>query len=68
MQVHQKVAGGAIAGAATVIIMWGVGLLTAHYQVQVPPEVASAFTTLVSSTVAYFIPADDVPPSQQGAH
>lgn len=44
-----KVAAGAAAGAATVLLVWIAGMLGAD----VPPEVASAVTVLLSAGAAY---------------
>jgi hypothetical protein len=44
--------------AATVIIIWLVGLLG----VTVPPEVASAATALIGTLFTYFIPTGGSPP------
>jgi hypothetical protein len=50
---HPKVvaasAGAGAAGAATVVLIWMVSLIG----VEVPPEVASAITTLLSAGAAY---------------
>jgi hypothetical protein len=44
-----KVVAGGIAGAATIILVWVAGILG----VDVPAEVASAFTVLVSFAAGY---------------
>lgn len=49
----RKVAVGGAAGAFTIIIVWVAGLLG----LDVPPEVASAFTVLITFAVSYFTPA-----------
>lgn len=49
---NKAVAAGA-AGAATIILVWVLGQF-AH--VSVPPEVASAFTTLIASGATYLTP------------
>lgn len=46
---QQKVAAGAAAGAATVVLVWVLGMAG----VVVPPEVASAITVLIGSGAAY---------------
>lgn len=48
-KVHRKVATGGLAGAASIVIVWIVSLLG----VDVPAEVASAFTTLLGTGAAY---------------
>lgn len=48
----RKVAVGGAAGAATIIIVWAVGLAG----LDVPAEVASAFTVLVTFAASYFTP------------
>lgn len=40
---------GSAAGAATIVIIWVIGL----FHVAVPPEVASAFTVLLTAGAAY---------------
>lgn len=42
--IHNKVAAGGAAGAVTVVIVWLLGFAN----VDVPPEVASAFTTIIT--------------------
>lgn len=49
---NRKVVAGALAGAATTILVWGVSLAG----VSVPPEVAAAFATILGALVAYFVP------------
>ena len=44
-----KVAVGGAAGAVTVVLVWAAGL----FGVEVPPEVASAVTVLISTGAAY---------------
>lgn len=46
-----KVAGGGVAGALIVLVVWILGLL----HVAVPPEVASALTVIVSFATSYFV-------------
>ena len=46
----QKVAAAGAAGSVTVIVVWIAGLLG----LEVPPEVASAFTALISFGAGYF--------------
>lgn len=53
MNVHPKVISSGVAGAATILIMWGLALA----KIQVPPEVASAITVLISSFTGYLTPA-----------
>lgn len=45
----QKVAAAGVAGSVTVIVVWIAGLLG----LDVPPEVASAFTTVVAFGAGY---------------
>lgn len=47
--IHPKVAAAAVAGAATVVLVWALSLAG----VETPPEVASAFTTLLSFGAGY---------------
>jgi putative flippase GtrA len=46
-----KVAGGGIAGALIVLVVWILGLL----HVAVPPEVASALTVIFSFVTSYLV-------------
>ena len=46
-----KVAGGGVAGALIVLVVWILGLL----HVPVPPEVASALTVIISFVTSYFV-------------
>jgi hypothetical protein len=54
-----KVATGALAGAASVILVWIIGMF--H---PVPPEISSAFTTVFSTCFAYFAPMSQPTPEQ----
>ena len=47
--VHPKVAAATLAAAISVIVVWGVSLAG----VTVPPEVASAFTTILAAVAGY---------------
>ena len=42
---------GAIAGAITVLVVWILGM----FNVAAPPEVASAFTVIISFAASYFV-------------
>lgn len=46
---HPKVAAGGAAGAASIVLVWAL----AQAGVEIPPEVASALTTLLSFGAAY---------------
>ncbi|WP_157001417.1 hypothetical protein [Agromyces laixinhei] len=48
----RKVAVGGAAGAVTILVVW----LVSFAGVEVPAEVASAFTVLVTFAAAYFTP------------
>jgi hypothetical protein len=50
----QKTTGGAFGGALAVVLIW-VLKVTTH--VEMPPEIAAAFAVVVTSAVAYLIPA-----------
>lgn len=50
---QSKVQAGGIAGALTIVLVWLLGALN----VDVPPEVASAITTIISTGTAYLKPA-----------
>lgn len=49
---QRKVQAGGLGGAVTVVIVW---LLGAVGHIDVPPEVASAFTVIISTGLAYRI-------------
>ena len=51
MDANKAIAGGA-AGALTIIVIWVIGL----FHVAVPPEVASAFTTVIGTGAVYLVP------------
>ncbi len=61
MALTPKVATGALAGALSVILVWIIGTC---FHVTIPPEVASAFTTLISGVSSYFAPRSDPTPDQ----
>jgi hypothetical protein len=48
-EIEPKVAAGGIAGSVTILAVWVAGLLG----VDVPPEVASAFTVVVTFVAGY---------------
>ncbi len=50
-----KVATGALAGAVSVIVVW----IITQFGVTIPPEIASAFTTVISACSAYFAPRSE---------
>lgn len=47
----RKVTAGAIGGAASIIVVWMIGVLG----LEVPAEVASAFTTVISFGLGYMV-------------
>ncbi len=55
-----KVATGALAGAVSVIVVW----IISKFGLEVPPEMASAFTTVISAVSMYFAPRSDPTPDQ----
>lgn len=55
-----KVATGALAGAFSVIVIWALTEL----KITIPPEVASAFTTVFSALASYIAPHSDPTPEQ----
>lgn len=50
---ESKVVAGATAGAVTIIAVWVAGL----FGLDVPPEIASALTVLLTSATAYLHPS-----------
>lgn len=57
MKPTPKVQAAGAAGAVTVILVWIVGLLG----VDIPPEVASAFTTLIAAAAGWLTPQNRPP-------
>ncbi len=49
----RKVAAGGAAGAITAIIVW---ILSAAFKINIPPEIASAITVVLSFLAGYLIP------------
>lgn len=49
--ISPKVSGATLAGAVTVVLVWGVGLLG----LDVPPAVATAITVLITGAAGYLI-------------
>lgn len=49
----RKVAAGGVAGAITAIIVW---ILSAAFKINIPPEIASAITVVLSFAAGYLIP------------
>jgi hypothetical protein len=49
LNVHPKVAAGGIAGSVTILLVWIAGL----FGLDVPAEVASAFTVIVGAGAGY---------------
>lgn len=52
---QRKVQAGGLGGAVTVVLVWGLNTLAG---VDVPPEVASAFTVIISTSLAWWIKDD----------
>jgi H+/Cl- antiporter ClcA len=52
--VNGKVGAGAFAGALSVILVWGFSLFAGKDAV--PPEIAAAFTTVLTFAVSWFVP------------
>jgi len=52
MSPDRKVSAGALAGALSVIIVW---LISYFANVEIPPEVASAFTVVLTFGTAYVV-------------
>jgi len=53
MTPSRKVTGGALAGGLSIILVWGV---KQWGHVDIPAEVASALTVVISFITAYFVP------------
>lgn len=50
---HPKVIVGTLAGAATAILVW---VLNTYAKANIPGEIGSAITVVISSVLAYIIP------------
>ena len=51
LTIHPKAAGAGIGGALAVIILWAMS-----YGVEVPPEVAGAFTAVIAAVCSWLAP------------
>lgn len=51
LNLHPKVAGGTLSGALALIVLWGLS-----YALVVPPEVAAAFTLVLSFVGGWLAP------------
>jgi uncharacterized membrane protein YfcA len=56
MPVNRKVSAGGLAGALSIILVWA---LKAYGHTELPPEVASGVTTLISFATSYFVTEPD---------
>lgn len=54
MNINPKVGYAGLSGAITVIVVW---VANYFYKVDVPPDVASAFTTICMVITGYFVPS-----------
>lgn len=52
ISINNKVAAGGVAGAVTIILVW---VLNSAIGVDVPPEVASAFTTILTFVAGFVV-------------
>jgi hypothetical protein len=52
MGAYAKALGSGLAGAVTLIAVWGLGLA----EVDVPAEVALAFQTVITTAIVFFLP------------
>lgn len=53
-----KAGSAGIAGALSVIVIW---VLSSICKIEIPPEIASAITTVVAFAAAYIAPRTDTP-------
>lgn len=53
MKPEKKVLSGSLAGSASILIAWTAGL----FGLDVPPEIAQAFTVLIAGLASYFTTA-----------
>lgn len=52
LTIHPKVAGSSLSGALAIVILWAIS-----FAVDVPPEVAAAFTAILSFIGGWLAPA-----------
>ncbi len=61
MNIAPKTAAVGLGGSLSVILLWIAGLALAHWQITIPPEIAGAFTTLLSTLAPYYAPRSQHP-------
>ena len=61
MNIAPKTAAVGLGGSLSVILLWIVGLILAHWGIVIPPEIAGAFTTLISTVASYYAPRSQHP-------
>jgi hypothetical protein len=64
MNIAPKTAAAGLGGSLSIVVLWIMGLILAHWQIIIPPEVAGAFATLISTAASYYAPISHPPPPQ----
>lgn len=64
MNIAPKTAATGIGGSLSVVVLWMLGLILSHWSIVIPPEVAGAFTTILSTVASYYAPRSHTPPPQ----
>ncbi len=64
MNIAPKTAAAGLGGSLSVVVLWILGLTLGHWQIVIPPEVAGAIATVISTAASYYAPASHTPPPQ----
>jgi hypothetical protein len=64
MSIAPKTAAAGLGGSLSIVVLWVMGLVLAHWSIVIPPEVAGAFATLISTAASYYAPQSHHPPPQ----
>jgi hypothetical protein len=62
LNIAPKTAAAGLGGSLSIVVLWILGLVLGHWQIVIPPEVAGAFATLISTAASYYAPASHAPP------
>jgi len=62
MNIAPKTAAAGLGGSLSIVFLWAMGLTLAHWSIVIPPEVAGAFSTLISTIASYYAPRGPAPP------
>ncbi len=62
MNIAPKTAAAGLGGSLSIVVLWIIGLILGHWAIVIPPEVAGAFATLISTAASYYAPQSHPPP------